>query len=203
LTERAEKNFSIEKQSNRIIFRTSSFSSEIPSVLHGDIYNREFASILAAMAIAVIVYMILVTGIEQILLSFIASSIVFLGSFVIFRTWIFKGRYLVALFDTAAGKGEIVSHGIASRRTDEFALDSISEISVDSTRRGMENPDGVAFVEKISAQHGVSIPGFGEETTLFMLNITLSDGRVRLIYADCVLDDVLTVQADIKSFLNI
>lgn len=203
MTERPPKDYRIERDKDLLIFKTPSFRPEKGSVLHSDIYNREFTSTLPSMAIAVCVYMMLVLSIEQQMVSFIVSSLVFIIGFLLFRTYVFRGRYLEVTFDKVTGTAEIFFSGITKRRRDALLLSDIVGLDIESAKTSIENPDGVAFVEKISAQHGVSIPGFGEETTFHILKLALSDGTERTIYAGNTRENVVSLQTEMKEFLNL
>ena len=129
-----------------------------------------------------------------------------LGMFVIlsivFRIYIFKDRYLEAVFDKGSGKAEISFQGLLRKKRDEIPIRKITHVFIDSKKTEVENPEGVEFVEKISLQHGMSIPGFGEEKTFYQLKLKIADGPDRIIFADTDMDDVIAAHAEIKEFLT-
>lgn len=190
------------KTDTSLVFRTSSFLPEKGSVLHSDIYNREFISALASSPLAGTVYMILALRTGKTAVAYIVSALVFIAGFLLFRRFIFTGRYLQAVFDVSAGTAEIFLSSLTGGKKEFFAIREISDVEISSRKDTIENPDGVAFVEKISHQHGMVIPGFGEETTFYMLKLVLADATERIIYADSDIQSVTSVQDELKDFLK-
>jgi hypothetical protein len=129
-------------------------------------------------------------------------AVIFIGGYPVFRKFVFKDRSLEVLFDRARGLAEISVTGLLRRRAESLPLSAVKNVLIESRKIGIENPDAVKFVEKISAQHGQVIPGFGEEKTFFMLKLKLADGTDRLIYADTVMQDVMHAHEEIKGFLE-
>jgi hypothetical protein len=202
VTEGKNRKYNIHRTTTVLVFRTASFSDETASVLHSGIYNREFASVLASLALAGLVYLLLETHFEKTVLFNIVFVAVFVGGFPFFRTFIFKEKYMEAVFDTAAGKAEIFITGITRRKKESIALADIGQVLIESRKQKIENPDGVEFVEKISLQHGVAIPGFGEETVRYLLRLKLSDDTYRTIHADTDMQAVMEAHGEIITFLN-
>jgi hypothetical protein len=202
VTEGEKKKYSISRTATALVFRTASFSDETASVLHSGIYNREFASVLASLALAGLVYLLLETHFEKTVLFNIVFVAVFVGSFPFFRTFIFKEKYMETVFDTAAGKAEIFITGITRRKKESIALSDIGQVLIESRKQKIENPDGVEFVEKISLQHGVAIPGFGEETVRYLLRLKLADDTYKTIYTDTDMQAVMEAHGEIITFLN-
>jgi hypothetical protein len=202
VTEGKNRKYNIHRTTTVLVFRTASFSDETASVLHSGIYNREFASVLASLALAGLVYLLLVTHFEKTVLFNIVFVAVFVGGFPFFRTFIFKEKYMETVFDTAAGKAEIFITGITRRKKESIALADIGQVLIESRKQKIENPDGVEFVEKISLQHGVAIPGFGEETVRYLLRLKLSDDTYRTIHADTDMQAVMEAHGEIITFLN-
>jgi hypothetical protein len=199
----ADKRYTIETTGSRLIFRTAHFSTDTGSVLHSGIYNREFASVLASLAVAGFVYMMLVMNVKKTLVFHIAVILVLVACFPFFRRFIFKEKYMVTVFDRSEGKAEIYRTGTLKRRLDSFPCKNIINVMIESKKTEIENPDGVKFVQKISLQHGMAIPGFGEEKVFFLLKLILSDGTGRVIYADDMMQDVMNAHGKIKDFLRI
>jgi hypothetical protein len=202
VTEGKNRKYNIHRTTTVLVFRTASFSDETASVLHSGIYNREFASVLASLALAGLVYLLLVTHFEKTVLFNIVFVAVFVGGFPFFRTFIFKEKYMETVFDTAAGRAEIFITGITRRKKESIALADIGQVLIESRKQKIENPDGVEFVEKISLQHGVAIPGFGEETVRYLLRLKLSDDTYRTIHADTDMQAVMEAHGEIITFLN-
>jgi hypothetical protein len=202
VTEEKKRKYSLQKTATVLIFRTASFSDETASVLHSGIYNREFASVLASLALAGLVYLLLETHFEKTLLFNIVFIAVFVGGFPFFRTFVFKEKYMETVFDTAARRAEIFIAGITRRKKESIPLANIGQVLIESRKQKIENPDGVEFVEKISLQHGVAIPGFGEETVRYLLKLKLEDGTYRTIYADKDMQAVMEAHGEVITFLN-
>jgi hypothetical protein len=132
----------------------------------------------------------------------IVFIVVFVGGFPLIRTFIFRERYLEAVFDPAAGKVEIFIAGVTRRKKESIALADIGQVLIESRKQKIENPDGVEFVEKISLQHGMAIPGFGEETVRYLLKLKLADGSYRTIYADKDMHAAMEAHGEITAFLK-
>ena len=103
----------------------------------------------------------------------------------------------------SAGEAKIYTSWITKKLKETISIKNIKEISIESRKHEVENPDAVRFVKQISAQHGSVIPGFGEEKVLFLLKLHLSDGSERTIYTDNTMQDVLSAYDEIKEFLRI
>lgn len=199
----SEKRYKTERTGSLLLFRTENFSAERDSVLHKGIYNKEFASVLSSVAVAGLIYAALAMQQKRMILPHIAFAVIFIGGYPLFRMFVFKDRYLEALFDLSKGLAEISISGLLGKKTESLPLSSVKNVLIESKKLGVENPDAVEFVEKISAQHGTVIPGFGEEKTFFMLKVILADGSDRMIYADTEMQDVMDAHEEIKGFLKI
>lgn len=199
----SEKKYQTERKETFLLFRTESFSAEREGVLHKGIYNKEFASVLSSLATAGLIFAALAMQHERTILPHVAFAVIFIGGYPLFRMFVFKDRSLEALFDQSRGLAEISISGLIGKKTESFPLLTINSVLIERLSIGVENPDGVEFVEKIAAQHGTVIPGFGEEKTFFLLKLILADGCDRLIYADTEMKDVMDAHAEIKEFLKL
>lgn len=198
----AERTYTISKEEDRLIFRTTSFAAGLDSLLHSGIYNREFASLLASAAGAGLFCAIAAMKHEGIFMPSLVFLLAFAGGFPFFRKFVFKEAVLEVVFH-AAGKTEIFVTRIKKRLREAIALNSIKDIFIESRRREIGNADAVEFVEKISLQHGTVIPGFGRETVLFLLTLRLTDGSERIIHADRNMQQAIAAYDEIKGFLKI
>jgi hypothetical protein len=135
VTEGKNRKYSIHRTATVLVFRTASFSDETASVLHSGIYNREFASVLASLAFAGLVYLLLETHFEKTVLFNIVFIAVFVGGFPFFRTFVFKEKYMETVFDTTAGRAGIFIAGIMRRKKESIALSSTGWRSPDSEKR--------------------------------------------------------------------
>lgn len=197
------RNYIVRKEENKLIFATPAYRADPDSVLHSGIYNREFSSVLASAAAAGIVYVIVAMNTGNTLVRSLAFLLVFTGGFPFFRKFVFKESLLEVVFNTAAGEAKIYTSWITKRLKETIPVKNIHDISIESRKHEVENPDAVRFVKQISLQHGTVIPGFGEEKALFLLKLHLSDGSERIIYTDNTMQDVLSAYDEIKEFLKI
>lgn len=203
MTETQNGKYRIEKTGDILIFKTSNFTADRGSVLHSGIYNKEFASALSSLCIAGLSYMVVVMNFRKGVLSHVVFLVVFAAGFLFLRSFIFKEKYMETVFDRSAGRAEIYLAGMTKKRKDRIAIRDIGNILIEQKKSSVENPDAVEFVEKISSQHGMAIPGFGEEKIFFLLKLKLSDGTDRLIFADSDMHDVIRAHDEIKEFLRI
>ncbi|MDA8431819.1 MAG: hypothetical protein M0Z60_02525 [Nitrospiraceae bacterium] len=199
----AEKGYTLSRKGEALVFSTGRFSAERESVLHKGIYNKDFASALSSLSIAGLVYVALALNYRKTILFHIVFAAIFIGGYPLFRTFAFKDRLLEALFDRTRGLAEISVTGLLGRHAESLPLSAVKNVLIEKRKVGVENPDAVEFVEKISAQHGQTIPGFGEEKTYYMLKLILADGSGRLIYSDTEMQDVIDAHEEIKEFLKI
>jgi hypothetical protein len=198
-----EKRYKIERTGALLLFKTEHFSAERESVLHKGIYNKEFASVLSSLAVAGLIYTALAIEHKKAILPHVAFAVIFIGGYPLFRMFVFKDRYLEALFDLSKGLAEISISGLLGKNKESLPLSAVKSVLIESKKIGVENPDAVEFVEKISAQHGTVIPGFGQEKTFFMLKLKLADGSDRMVYADTEMQDVIDAHDEIKGFLKL
>jgi hypothetical protein len=203
MKDEGNSDYSVRKAGKTLVFRTGSFSADTESVLHSGIYNREFASVLASMAVAGLVYTVLVTNYGRSFISYSSFILLFVGGFPFFRKFVFKGRYLEAVFDGEKKVLTISVAGFMKKPKDLIPLNAVSGVMIEIRKTEVENPDGMAFVEKISLQHGIAIPGFGEEQVSYLLKLKLTDGSDRLIYASEKMQDALSAHEEIKEFLEL
>ncbi len=198
-----DPNYTIEKKEDCLIFRTTHFDPGQGSVLHSGIYNREFSSMLASMAAAGLAYPLLEMLLKGSLFFYAALLCVVSLAFPLFMRYVFRERFLTTVFDQAAGKTEIFLDGIVRSRTDSIPLQDIRNIMIEKKTPVIANPDGVEFVKKISLQHHTAIPGFGDETPVFLLKLGLADGTDRVLYSDRTMKNVIDAHDRIKEFLKI
>ncbi|MEJ2684327.1 MAG: hypothetical protein P8Z71_08025 [Candidatus Sulfobium sp.] len=203
MTDAENGDYSIEKTGRVLVFRTTSFSVDTTSVLHTGIYNREFTSVLAAMAVAGLVYTLLVVNYGRSFIAYAAFILLFVGGFSFFRKFVFRSRYLEAIFDRDKGSVEVSVGGLVKKTRDQFPLNSVGAAMIETIKTKIENPDGVEFVEKISLQHGMAIPGFGEEKVSYQLKLKLTDGSDRIIFTTGEMKNALSAHEAIKEFLEL
>ncbi len=203
MIETEESAYRLTKDATTLVFRTTRFVAERGSVLHSGIYNREFSSVLASFAVAGMAYFALVMGFGKRMVFLALFLVLFIGTFPLFRTYLFKERFLEVVFDKAAGDVVISRTWFRKKVLERMELSEIKGLWIDAKKDEVVNRDGVAFVEKISAQHHTVIPGFGEETVFYSLKLKRADGTDRTIFAGDSMKDALAVYDEIKGFLNI
>jgi hypothetical protein len=173
---------------NILTFTTASFKAEKTSVLHSGVYSKEFSSMLLASALCVIMYMF--TGaINSTTLRLTLCILFFIILIYGSRKYIFYDKKIKVVFDNKVKAVFITRPGIVLNKKEEIPFSSISTVAIGNRKFIPDNPDGVAFVEKISAQHGSYIPGLGEAEEFVTLSLILHDGTERLMYAGHIEDE--------------
>jgi len=178
------KPYSITKEKDTLTFITSSFKAERGSVLHRGIYNYELASMFSALTVSGLIYVIVAFNYKLLIIHYLAIITVFVTTFLLFRRFIFRERKLKVVFNRTKKLVKITWPRLIGERMEEIPFNNIKTIEIGSKRLIPENPDGIQFVERISAQHGSVIPGLGEEMEFVTLVLKLKDGTERLIYAE-------------------
>ncbi|MGC2064104.1 MAG: hypothetical protein WA610_14105 [Thermodesulfovibrionales bacterium] len=186
-----------------MIFRTAYFNTGTGSVLHSGIYNREFASMLGSLGMAGLAYAVISMSGSSGLVSFSVLIVLALVSFPFFRRYIFREHFLTTTFDKSSGMVGIRQEGIFHRMVAGFPMADVRSILIRTKKSTIENTDAVEFVKKISLQHHTAIPGFGDDSSLFILTLILADGTDRIIFADTCMQDVIEAHGRINNFLDI
>jgi len=173
---------------NILTFTTASFKAEKTSVLPSGVYSKEFSSMLLASALCTFVYMF-----TDFINSTALRSAIFLLFFILFffgtRKYIFYDKKLKVKFNNNANTVLITRPRIILSKTEELPFSKIRSVEIGNKKFSPNNPDGVAFVEKISAQHGSFVPGLGDEEEFVTLSLKLHDGTERVIFAGHVEDE--------------
>jgi hypothetical protein len=198
-----QNKFTIEEKDNSLIFRTGYFHTGTGSVLHSGIYNREFSSMLGSLGMAGLAYAVISMSGGSRLVSFAALIVLALVSFPLFRRYIFREQFLITAFDKNSGMVLIRQEGLIRRMVAGFPIADVRAILIRTKKSSIENTDAVEFVKKISLQHNTAIPGFGDDTSLFLLTLTLADRTDRVIFADTCMQDVIEAHGRIADFLDI
>jgi len=168
---------SLTIEKGRITLKARSFRAEKGSVLHSEIFSRELATsfVSAILAAGLLVYFAI--SAELGLLHYLLSAILFGISFPVVRFFVFKEPYLESIFDIGAGSITISLKRPIFGRTIRRALEELKGVEINHLRIDPENPDAVAFVEKIALQHGTVIPGFGEVQEFYNLDLDFGDTK--------------------------
>ena len=186
---------------NILTFTTASFKAEKSSVLPSGVYSKEFSSMLLASALSVFIYML-----TNVINSTVVRSALFLLCFIIFfygsRKYIFFDKKLKVEFNNNSKSALLIRPGIILNKTEELPFSSIRSVEMGNRKFTPDNPDGAAFVEKISAQHGSYVPGLGDEEEFLTLSLILTDGTERVFFAGHVEDEPEIPLNKIRAHLN-
>lgn len=158
---------------------------------------------LASLGMAGLAYAVISMSGGPHLLSFAVLIALALVSFPFFRRYIFREQFLITAFDKTSGMVGIRREGLLNSMVAGFPIADIRTILIRTKKSAIENTDAVEFVKKISLQHNTAIPGFGDDSSLFMLTLTLTDGSDRIIFADTGMQAVIEAHARITDFLDI
>jgi hypothetical protein len=170
-------------EGERLVFTTPYFKPARRSVLHGEIYNHEFASMLSASIVSGLVYIVISLLYTVRALHYLLITLVFIILFVICRKFIFRERILTMILDRSRGIVTICYPWIIGSRSDEIPFRDVASVDVGSRIFQADNRDAVNFVQKISLQHGSVVPGLGDEEEFITLSLHLLNGTERMIYA--------------------
>lgn len=194
--------YQMQREDGRLVFRTPSFRAERGSVLHVGIYNRELTSSLAAAALLLVIFfLLLLAGVRVTALYAVPAIGLFAAFFIFFRRMVFYEEYLEAVIDKAREAVTIsVKRFMGKTRT--YSLKDLVGVREEDIVITPENPDGIAFVEKIALQHGTVIPGFGEEKEYFTVELEFSGGRRERIFSSEEATEALEVVGVLKEFLE-
>jgi hypothetical protein len=203
LSNAANRNYTVIIEEEKLIFATPTYRADPESVLHSEIYNREFSSALSSAVVAGILYMLVAFNTGNTIVRSLVFLLTFTVGFPFFRKFVFKEGLLEVVFNAVSGEAKIYTSRITKRLKETISIKNIEGISIESKKHEVENPDAVRFVKQISLQHGSVIPGFGEEKVLFLLKLHLSDGSERTIYSDNIMQNVITAHDEIKEFLGL
>lgn len=175
--------YKIETEDERLIFLTSSYRADKGSVLHKEIYNYEFASMMAGVIICSTIYVIIAFNFEVMIVHYIALVLLFILLFILFRKTVFREKYLKLILDKNSDTASISTPSFLGEKNEEIRLSSIDDVEVGSVSIFPEDRDAAKFVEKISRQHGSVVPGLADEAEFVTLSLKLNDGTERLIFA--------------------
>jgi hypothetical protein len=190
-----KKEYNISMKKGALIFSTTSFRAEEGSMLHSGIYSRELTSSLGAGAVIVAIALILVALEIKLTLPMLGVAVLmFLILMVLFRAYVFFEEHLKVTLDKTRGEIRLFKKALKNKE-EVIPLDLLRSIRQGVTVLIPENQDGIAVVKKISAQHGMPIPGFGEPREYYSVVFEFFDERDIMVFssedsheADAVLD---------------
>ncbi len=196
-----EKKFSFALLDSRLIFKTTSFRAEKGSVLHSGIYSRELSSTFIAFGIS-LSYVVTVAFLHHLaVIHYIISGLLFVISFPVIRTYLFRESYLETLVDKGSGRVTITNKRPIGAKTIERSLDELRDIRERHISFKPENPDGIAFVEKIALQHGTVIPGFGQTEHFHTVELIFPDIKMS-IFSSPSEEEALDVMRKFKTHID-
>ncbi|MBC8412851.1 hypothetical protein H8E50_04165 [bacterium] len=179
-----EEAYTIERESEKLTFTTTSFRAEKSSVLHEGVYSPEFSSIMLASAAAAGIY---AAGeyfnISSIIFRLLLALIIFILAFWISVQYVFRKRHLKAVFDKSCNELSLTIPGFITTTHEKIALNQINDIAMETKTLVHENPDGIAFVQRIAKQHGGAVPGLRDPAEFNTPSLKLEDGAERIILA--------------------
>lgn len=194
--------YQLTAEDSRLLLRTPSFRAERGSVLHSGIYNRELTSSLAAGTIVGAAFLALVlAGVKVTVIYLVPAVLLFSGLFVFLRKAVFYEEQLEAVFDKAGRVITVVVKRFPERRY-TYPLEELTEIKEDHIVITPENPDGISFVEKIAAQHGTVIPGFGETKEFYTVDLRFKGGRHMRVFSSREESGAGELQRRLREFIG-
>ena len=134
MTSEANKNYTISKEEDKLIFATPSFRVGPESVLHSGIYNREFSSVLASAVMAGIAYVLAAINTGNTIVRAMVFLMTFAAGFPFFRKFVFKGSLMEVVFNTASGETKIYTSWINRKLKETIPVKNIHDISIESRK---------------------------------------------------------------------
>jgi hypothetical protein len=198
---RDEETYTLTMIEESLILTTSSFKAEKGSLLHSGIFSRELSSSFIA-AIFVVVFLILLSLRHQLTaVHYFLGALFFALIFPLSRIYLFKEPQLETIFDKKSGNLTMTLRKPLGKRAIKKTLDSLRDITFEHMRFEPENPDGVAFVEKIARQHGTVIPGFGEAMDFYNVTLMVANEKYT-IFTTRIVSEAEAVVDRLRSFVN-
>ncbi len=193
--------FDIKKFDNELILRTSSFRAEKGSMLNSGIFSRELSAMFLSAGLSVL-YLILIYLLSAVtLLHYIIAAAICLISFPLLRTYVFRESFLETKIDREKERISITSTGVFGK-TIIKQRNELKEIVMGHIKITPDNPDAVAFVEKIALQHGTVIPGFGQTEQYYPIKLSFNDMEID-IFSSNDREESKQVLNELKSFINL
>ena len=197
------KYFDLKTDGNRMIFTTPFFKAEKTSVLHSGVYTKEFSSMLLSGAVALFVYMITEFMTHKLaVLRYLLIIVILVASFIGGIKFIFKEKYLEAVFNKSNRSVTISQSGIFSKKVETIPFADIESVELGTKSFVIENIDAIKFVQKIALQHGGEIPGLEQEEEFITVALKLADNSERTIFAGKSDSEPETPFNEIKLFLE-
>lgn len=200
MEKKKEYNISIKKDA--LVFTTTSFKAEEGSALHSGIYNRELTSSLAAGAVMVVIAIALVAfDVRLSVPHYILGAVFFATFMVFFRSYVFYEEFLRAVINKGRGELNIFIRGVRNFE-ETVSLDRLRSVRMGMTVFMPSNPDGAEIVRKISAQHGMAVPGLGEPKEFHSVVFEFKDGTDVTVFSSEERSEAHAVVDMMKNFIG-
>lgn len=196
------KAYKIDIKDSLLLFSTTSFKAEKGSVLHSGIYNRELSSALLAGLLIMILGFFFAKNFKITTIHWILALVIFIISFIIFRTYIFLEPFLYIIFDKKNGVIDVTLKRFLGKRRFIFPMSELKDIKQGYQSVTPENPDGIRLVEAVALQHGTVIPGFGKASEFYTVEVEFKEGRRFIIFSSEVPKEAEEVATKLKNFIK-
>ncbi|KJU86515.1 membrane protein, partial [Candidatus Magnetobacterium bavaricum] len=157
-----ETGYSLEINGDILHLRTGSFKTQKGSMLHGDVYNPELASVFVSGGVSMAWLMVAASLHWSGYMHFVISAVVFMIVYPLCRAYVFKKSVLETVIDGTERLILLNQTMPIGKRTIRRHFADLRGISLEHVATEAHNLDGAAFVQKIASQHGMPIPGFGQ-----------------------------------------
>lgn len=166
-----DREYQLRIRGHVLSFRTGAFMAEPGSALHSGIYNRELvSSLLAGAVIVALAITAVVRGMEIGAPHYAGAVVLFAVLTFLARVYVFYEEYLELRIDRDQGLVDIVVRRMR-KRSIKRGLAELTGVVRGLTVIAPDNADGIDMVRKISLQHGMVIPGFGETREYHSVNL--------------------------------
>ncbi len=197
------KYYDIKTEGNTMTFTTPFFKAEKSSVLHSGIYSKEFNSMLLSGAACLFVYILTEFMAHKLaVLRYLLLVVILVTTFIVGTKVIFKEKYLEAVFNKSDQLITFTESGLFSNKVETLPFADIESVEIGTKTFAPENTDGVAFVQKISLQHGSAVPGLDQTEEFVTVLLKLSDNSEKIIFAGKTDTEPETPFNEIKQYLE-
>jgi hypothetical protein len=194
-------NYELKIRENQLVFKTTSFMAEKGSLLHSGIYNHELASSLASGACIALLGFFFASSGKITTSQFVLSIALFVFFFLFFRRYVFIKPYFELVIDKSLAIIEILVKKPFIKHRSIYPLSEV-DLRVDKKTFEPENQDGIRLVEKVALQHGTVIPGFGERSEFYTLQLNIRNEMRAIIFSSEDSAAVNEISAKIKNFIE-
>ncbi|MCE5311959.1 MAG: hypothetical protein LLF86_02270 [Nitrospiraceae bacterium] len=195
--------FTITRDKDTLVLKTSWFSTLQQSVLHSGAFNKEMASSISAGIVMLALLFALRSAVSFSFEALVFGVILFGALFLVFRVFVFRKPVLEARF-SKPNNLVIVSktrHLIRTRR--RFRLSDVEAAVLKEIIHSYSNPDGIRMVEKIALHHHTALPGFSRTVKLFAASVRRSNNEEVLLFSSEDKENTDKVIEEINNFLEV